>query len=94
VVSNEIVIQNEVGLHARPAAIFVQTATRFSSTIQVENLTKHSQPVNAKSVLRLLSIGIQKNDHLRISAQGADEAEAVATLSRLIATNFSGTEIK
>ncbi len=87
--SNEVVVQNEVGLHARPAAVFVQTATRFSSAIQVENLTKGSKPVNAKSVLRLLSIGVQKGDRLRISAKGEDEEEAVTTLSRLIATNFS-----
>ncbi|HEY7418408.1 MAG TPA: HPr family phosphocarrier protein [Ktedonobacteraceae bacterium] len=92
--SNEVVMRHEVGLHARPAAMFVQMATRFSSVIQVENLTKGSEPVNAKSILRLLSARVQNGDRVRISAEGEDEKQAVAALSRLIETNFDETENK
>ena len=90
--SNEVVVSHQVGLHARPAAIFAKLAATFSSTIQVENLTKETEPVNAKSVLRILSAGIQMNDHLRITADGTDEDAAVTALSNLITTNFGETE--
>ncbi len=90
--SNEVVVSHSVGLHARPAAVFAKTAATFSSTIQVENLTKGSEPINAKSVLRILSAGIQMNDLLRISAEGADEDAAVHTLSNLITTDFAEME--
>ena len=90
--SNEVIVQNAVGLHARPAAIFAKTASTFSSNVLIENLTKGSTPVNAKSILRLLSAGIQMHDHLRITAEGTDESAAVNALSLLIATNFGETE--
>lgn len=91
-ISNEVVVHHTVGLHARPAAIFAKTAAKFSSTVFVENLTKGTEPVNAKSVLRILSAGIQMNDRLRITAEGSDESAAVSALSNLIATNFGETE--
>ncbi len=90
--SNEVIIQHKIGLHARPAAVFVKMASQFSASILVENLTKGSPPVNAKSVLRLLTAGIQKDDRLRITAEGEDEDAAVAALTHLIATNFGETE--
>jgi phosphocarrier protein HPr len=90
--SNEVVVSHSTGLHARPAAIFAKTAVGFASTIQLENLTKGSEPINAKSVLLILSAGIQMNDRLRISADGSDEDVAVRTLSSLIASNFEGME--
>jgi phosphotransferase system HPr (HPr) family protein len=90
--SNEVVVQYETGLHARPAALFVKAAVRFVSSIQVENLTKGSQPMNAKSVLRVLSAGIEKNDRILIRAEGEDEKMAVEALSALIMTNFREAE--
>ncbi len=90
--SNEVVVSHNTGLHARPAAIFAKTAVTFSSTIQLENLTKGTEPINAKSVLLILSAGIQMNDRLRISADGIDEDAAVHTLSRLITSNFEVKE--
>lgn len=87
--SNEVVVLHSVGLHARPAAVFAKTAATFSSAIQLENLTKGTEPINAKSVLRILSAGIQMNDRLRISAEGADEEVAVHTLSHLISSDFA-----
>ncbi|HEY5001713.1 MAG TPA: HPr family phosphocarrier protein, partial [Ktedonobacteraceae bacterium] len=69
-----------------------KTAVTFSSTIQLENLTKGTEPINAKSVLSILSAGIQMNDRLRISAEGADEDAAVHALSHLITSDFAAME--
>ena len=90
--SNEVVVSHNTGLHARPAAVFAKTAVTFSSTIQLENLTRGTAPINAKSVLHILSAGIQMNDRLRISAEGDDEDAAVHTLSRLVISNFAEPE--
>jgi len=86
--SSEIVIRNKVGLHARPAAQFVKTAARFKSSITVANLSKGTPPANAKSILSVLTAAVQMNDRIRLNADGADEAEAVAALCVLIDTNF------
>lgn len=89
--SNELVVAHQIGLHARPAAMFVKKAGSFSARITVENLSSGSQPVNAKSILGLLSVGVKMNDRIRITAEGIDEAEAVAALSELVASNFGET---
>lgn len=86
--TNELTVRHKVGLHARPAAAFVKAAAGFVSQITVENLTKGKGPVNAKSILALLSVAVQMQDQIRITATGSDEATAVATLSTLITTNF------
>lgn len=86
--THEIVLYHSSGLHARPAALFVKTAAGFSSNISIENLTKGLQPVNGKSLLRLLTAAVQSNDRVRIIAEGDDEQAAVEALSRLVATNF------
>ncbi len=90
--SNDIVIHHRVGLHARPAAMFVKMAVGFSSRITLENLTKATQPINAKSILSVLSAGVKLDDQIRITAAGADEIEAVAALSDLVNSNFGETE--
>ena len=90
--SNEVVVSHSVGLHARPAAVFAKTAATFSSTIHLENLTKGTELINAKSVLSILSAGVQMNDRLRISAEGTDEDAAIRTLSHLITSDFAGME--
>ena len=92
--SAEVTITSRTGLHARPATLFAKTASRFASTITVENLTKASKPINAKSVLHILSAGIAKDSHLRISADGSDEKEAVDVLIQLIESNFGEEKIK
>jgi phosphocarrier protein HPr len=90
--SNEVVIHHKVGLHARPAAMFVKAAAGFSARITLENLSRGTQPVNAKSILNVLSAGVKMDDRIRISAEGADEAAAVSALSELIASNFGEKE--
>jgi phosphotransferase system HPr (HPr) family protein len=90
--SNDIVIQHKLGLHARPAAMFVKTAAKFSSRITLENLSRGAQPVNAKSILSVLSAGVKKGEQIRVTAEGADEAEAVNALTELVVNNFGEAE--
>ena len=83
--TQEIIVNNEVGLHARPATFFIQKANEFKSGIWVE---KDDRRVNAKSLLGVLSLGITKGSTITISAEGPDEEEAVNALCALIAENF------
>ena len=85
-ISKEVVIDNQVGLHARPATFFIQKATEFKSSIWVE---KEERRVNAKSLLGVLSLGIVKGTAVKIIADGVDEEEAIETLSALIDSDFS-----
>lgn len=79
--SDEIVLQNETGLHARPASIFVQEASKYISNI---NLIMKKQRYNAKSIMGLLSMGASKGDAFIIEAEGEDEKEAVNALINLL----------
>ena len=84
-VTQEVTINNEVGLHARPATFFIQKANEFKSGIWVE---KDERRVNAKSLLGVLSLGITKGTTITLLADGSDEKEAVAALSELVSGNF------
>lgn len=83
----EVVVQNQVGLYARPATYFIQKANEFKSSIWVE---KDDRRVNAKSLLGILSLGIIGGTSIRIIADGTDEEEAVNQLVRLVESGFSG----
>ena len=85
-ISKEVVISNQVGLHARPATFFIQKANEYKTSIWVE---KDDRRVNAKSLLGVLSLGIVKGTAITIIADGSDEEEAVAALSALIASDFA-----
>lgn len=82
----EVVIQNQVGLHARPATFFIQKANEYKSSIWVE---KDSRRVNAKSLLGVLSLGITKGLSITIIAEGTDEEQAVTDLVELVSSNFA-----
>ncbi len=84
-ISRDVTIQNNVGLHARPATFFIQKANSYKSSIWVE---KGDRRVNAKSLLGVLSLGIIKGMTVTLIADGADEAEALAGLAELIETGF------
>lgn len=84
--AKEVVVQNQVGLHARPATFFIQKANTFKSSIWVE---KDERKVNAKSLLGVLSLGITKGLTITIMAEGSDEEEAVNELVALIASDFA-----
>lgn len=84
----EVTVQNKTGLHARPAASFSSAAASFRSTIKVKNLERDSGEVNAKSMVRLLTLSISQGMRVRITADGEDEADAVTTLTSLIEGGF------
>jgi phosphotransferase system HPr (HPr) family protein len=88
----DIVITNKVGLHARPAAAFVELASRFASEITLTNLTRAGQPVNAKSLNAVLGSGSFQNHTIRLTAEGDDAQEAVDALAALAARNFGEQE--
>ncbi len=91
-VNAQLFIRNRVGLHARPAAVFVKTAGKFKSTINVVNLTTATKPANAKSILQVLSLGVQKDHCIVIAAEGIDEAQAVAALTEAVESRFGEAE--
>ena len=83
-----IQVRHKVGLHARPAAMFVQTAAKFSSKIRVKNLTANGNFVDAKSIIMVLTLGVMKDHEVVIQTEGADADAALAALKSLIESNF------
>lgn len=84
--SREVIVINNVGLHARPATFFIQKANSYKSSIWIE---KDDRRVNAKSLLGVLSMGIVKGTAITIIADGEDEAEAIEGLYSLIANELN-----
>ena len=82
----DVIVQNQVGLHARPATFFIQKANEFKSSIWVE---KEERRVNAKSLLGVLSLGIVGGTSIRIIADGSDEQQAVEGLVALVESGFA-----
>ena len=82
----DVMIQTQVGIHARPATFFIQKANEFKSSIWVE---KEERRVNAKSLLGVLSLGIVGGTTIKVMADGADEEAAVDSLIKLIQSGFS-----
>ncbi|MBQ9757826.1 MAG: HPr family phosphocarrier protein [Clostridia bacterium] len=82
----EVVIQNQVGLHARPATFFIQKANEYKSSIWIE---KDEKRVNAKSLLGVLSLGVTKGVSITIMAEGTDEEQAVNDLVSLVSSDFA-----
>ena len=82
----ETTVNNQVGLHARPATFFIQKANEYKSSIWVE---KDDRRVNAKSLLGVLSLGIVKGTAINLIADGPDEEAAVNALVELINSEFS-----
>ena len=85
-VKKDVLVQNQVGLHARPATFFIQKANEFKSSIWVEKDERH---VNAKSLLGVLSLGIVGGTSIDIIADGSDEQEAVDSLVALVESGFA-----
>lgn len=82
----DVMVQNQVGLHARPATFFIQKANEFKSSIWVE---KEERRVNAKSLLGVLSLGIVGGTTIKVIADGADEEIAVDSLVKLVQSGFA-----
>lgn len=83
--SIQLMIENKVGLHARPAALFVKMAKQHNADITV---SYEEKTVNAKSILGLLSLGVKKDAIITVVANGSDEEVALHALSKLIEGNF------
>ena len=82
----DVTVENQVGLHARPATFFIQKANEFKSSIWVE---KEERRVHAKSLLGVLSLGIVSGTSIRIIADGSDEKNAVESLVKLVESGFA-----
>ncbi|MBR4762374.1 MAG: HPr family phosphocarrier protein [Clostridia bacterium] len=82
----DVVIHNQVGLHARPATFFIQKANEYKSSIWVE---KDERKVNAKSLLGVLSLGIVGGTTIKIIADGIDAEQALAVLVELVESGFA-----
>ena len=85
------IIQNQVGLHARPAALFVQTAAKFKAKIKVRNTTRGTPPVDAKSIIGVLGLGVARGHEIEVVAEGEDEQAALEAFTRLIESDFADT---
>ena len=81
----KLTIIHDVGLHARPASAFVQTAAKFSSDIEV---THGEITANAKSILAVLTLGAHKDAEIVVKAEGEDADEALKALEELVLDNF------
>ncbi|HHX24390.1 MAG: HPr family phosphocarrier protein [Tepidanaerobacteraceae bacterium] len=80
-----VTVMNKTGLHARPAAVFVQTANKFKSEIFIE---KEGKKINAKSIMGVMSLAISQGTEITISAEGVDDQQAVDKLVELIESKF------
>ena len=81
----ELAVVNKSGLHARPANLMVEAAAGFAARITVENLDRGSRAVDAKSILMVLTAGVQRGHRIRLAADGPDENQAIEALTALIA---------
>lgn len=88
-VSEELTVEHDHGLHLRPAADFVRLAARYRSPVRVTNLTRGGgRQANARSLLEVTGLGIDRGHLIRLSATGEDADAAVKALSDLIRSNF------
>lgn len=83
-----LAVGNKVGLHARPASLFVNTAQKFPCKITVRNITTESNSANAKSILGILSLGVKQDHTIEIETEGDQGDEALLALITLVEGNF------
>jgi phosphocarrier protein len=83
VIKKKIIVKNKQGLHARPAALFVQVANKFDSRITIR---RDDEEVNGKSIMGILMLGAEKGSEIVIEAEGDDAEIAIVELEKLIAT--------
>jgi phosphocarrier protein len=80
-IKKEIIVKNKTGLHARPAALFVQIANKYESDITI---IKDDQEVNGKSIMGILMLAAEKGSRVTIVAEGDDAETAVAELEQIL----------
>ena len=86
--SKDLVVSNPLGIHARPASVFVQTATGFASDVSVTNLDT-SNTADGKSVMSMLMLSAPQGTRIRLDVSGEDATTAMETLARLIEEGFN-----
>ncbi|MFP4365147.1 MAG: HPr family phosphocarrier protein [Spirochaetia bacterium] len=84
-IEKEVTIKNRAGIHARPAALIVQTASQYESSVYLE---KDSDRINAKSIMGIITLGASYNTPLKLVTEGPDEAEASESLVKLFENKF------
>lgn len=84
-VERTFVIGNKLGLHARPAAVFVQTANRFEASIEVQ---KEDLKIDGKSIMGIMTLAAEMGSSITVRAAGKDAATAMEALTTLIESNF------
>ena len=85
VLEKKFIIRSKLGLHARPAAMFVKTANKFQSEITIQ---KGKQKINGKSIMGIMMLAAGPGSHVTIRIFGSDAAKAMAEIEKLIETNF------
>ena len=83
ILKKELMVQNKLGLHARPAALFVQIANKFDARITVR---RGKEEVNGKSIMGILMLGAEKGSRITIEADGSDAREALAELEKIVSS--------
>jgi phosphocarrier protein HPr len=83
--TNDFLIINKLGLHARASALFVKTASRFAAEVR---LSKEGVEVNGKSIMGIMMLAASKGTTVSLSVEGADEAEALQAIGDLITSGF------
>jgi len=87
VVESQLVIRNQLGLHARACALFVKTAARFRSQVLV---SRDDLEVNGKSIMGVMMLAAEEGASIRVRAEGEDERETLAALEALVNGKFGG----
>ncbi|MBL7081053.1 MAG: HPr family phosphocarrier protein [Candidatus Omnitrophica bacterium] len=80
-IKKKIIVKNKQGLHARPAALFVQLANKFNSQLTV---SKNGRSVNGKSIMGILLLGAEKGSHISVEAHGDDAKDLISALEELV----------
>ena len=88
-IEKKFIIRNKLGLHARPAALFVRTANRYQSQIWIQ---KGKQKVNGKSIMGVMMLAACPKSRITVSAKGLDAQNAMDELEKLITSNFGESE--
>ena len=84
-VEKDVIISNKLGIHARPAALFVKTAAKFSSSVIV---IKNGQSINGKSIMSVMALAAEPGSEITIQTDGDDEQDALNQLVKLIENKF------
>lgn len=84
-ITKTLTVLNKLGIHARPAAQFVRVASRFQADVTVE---KDDESVDGKSIMGLMMLAVGCGAQIKVTAEGADEAETIAALEELVAGKF------